>query len=49
MTGPRYFLRENGAQNGGHGFPLRLSTFQGSISEQQAAYIRRGEGFSNPG
>ena len=30
MIGPIYPLREKGAQHGGCGFNLRLSTFQGS-------------------
>jgi len=30
MIGPIYSLRENGAQHGGRGSHLRLSTLQGS-------------------
>jgi len=30
MMGPIYSLRENGAQHGGHGLRLRVSTLQGS-------------------
>jgi len=30
MIGPTFFVRENGAKHGGHGFHLRLYTFQGS-------------------
>jgi len=32
MKCPMYSLRENGAELGGHGFHLRLCTFQGSKS-----------------
>jgi len=35
MIGPMYSLRENGAQYGGRGFHLRLSTLQGSSTFQQ--------------
>jgi len=31
MIGPMYSLRENGAQHGGGGFHLHLSTLQDSI------------------
>jgi len=31
MIGPMYTLRGNGAQHGGRGIHLRLSTLQGSI------------------